>query len=475
MNRAAPVLLLPLVAGAVGCLLFPSEPSPAADSRAGTWTTWVLPSGDALRPAPPPAETDPVTLSELEEIVQLQQSRSAATDSAIRHWDGDPTTQWTHRAIDLLEFYWPLLPDVRTATPVRAARIMALLHVAMYDAIVAAWDAKYAFRRRAPARASDRVKALVPLDGTPSYPSEHAAVAAAATVILAYTFPPEDTVAFTRTARAAGEARIVAGAAFRSDVEAGRALGRGVAQRVLERARLDGSDQMWTGQAPQGPEFWKPTQPRRVALPFDPLAGGWRTWVMSSGNAFRPGPPPRLDSPQFQADLEELRRLSTGARTSAQIDVARYWATDAPSTRWELFVDQEVARHGLGTPRAARARALVSVAMYDAFVACWDAKYTYWLARPITIDPTLSPLFSTPPFPSYPSGHSTVSTAAAEVMSELFPDVAGIYRLKAEEASVSRVWGGIHYRFDIVTGDSVGARVGRAVVARAREDGAATR
>jgi membrane-associated phospholipid phosphatase len=196
---------------------------------------------------------------------------------------------------------------------------------------------------------------------------------------------------------------------------------------------------------------------------------------MSRGDAFRPGPPPLPGTPKFETDLEELRSLAKGTRTSGQIDAARRWATEAPSTHWERFVDDEILRHGLTTPRSARARALVSVAMYDAFVACWDSKYTYWLARPITMDPALITVVSTPPFPSYPSGHSTVSTAAAEVMAELFPDVATTYRKTAEEASLSRVWAGIHYRFDVVAGDSLGARVGRAVAARARTDGAGNR
>jgi membrane-associated phospholipid phosphatase len=154
------------------------------------------------------------------------------------------------------------------------------------------------------------------------------------------------------------------------------------------------------------------------------------------------------------------------------MDLARYWATDAPSIRWEIFLDEELASREWNAPRSARARAYLSVAMYDAFVACWDSKYTYWLARPVTIDPTLRTVFSTPPFPSYPSGHSTISTSASVVMAELFPVHATRYHRKAEEASLSRVYGGVHYRFDIEAGDSLGARVGRAVVARMRSDGA---
>src|SRR5690606_31170181 len=170
-------------------------------------------------------------------------------------------------------------------------------------------------------------------------------------------------------------------------------------------------------------------------------------WTLPRGDVFRPPPPPAMGSAKFEADLDELRALSR-ERTPDQADVARYWGTGPPSVRWILFLEEEIARRGLSSLRAARAHALVSVAIHDAFIACWDAKYAYWLARPITVDPRIVTVFSTPPFPSYPSGHSTISAAAAEVFAELFPDAADTYRAKALEASISRVLGGVHYRFD---------------------------
>jgi membrane-associated phospholipid phosphatase len=431
----------------------------------------VIAGASAVRPPDPPAANSAQQAAELDEAVRLQAARTTTTDSLVRAWSGDPGAPWSRIAIDRLDFYWPLLPDVRTATPIRAARIAALMHVAMYDAIVAAWDAKYVFNRQPPARASGRVRALTAIDATPSYPSEHAAVAAAAAMILSYAFPIDDTASFTRRAREAAESRIVAGAAYRSDVDAGWALGRAVAQRVLDRARLDGSAQAWTGTVPTGAAMWKPTPPRRVQSPFDPLAGTWRTWVIPAGNAFRLDAPPAAGSTQFVADLNELLALANGGRTQQQIDAARYWATDAPSIRWELFIEDEIASHRLSIPHAARARAYLSMAMYDAFVACWDTKYAYWLARPITMDPTLKTVFSTPPFPSYPSGHSTQSSAAGEVMATLFPDRAVFYREKGEEASLSRVWAGVHYRFDVLGGEALGRKVGEAFVTRMKADG----
>lgn len=455
----------------VACHDAPTQPRADAELSAAQWRAWTLSSAAALRPAPPPAAGSADASRDLDEVLRTQSTRSAATDVAIRRWSGSPTAPWDSVALGFLDFYFPLLPDVRLATPVRAARTMALLHVATYDALLAAYDAKAAYRRPSPAEADSRVRALVDVQGLPSYPSEHAAVGAAAAAVLSYLYPREDTLAFHALAREAGAARVVAGAAFPSDVAAGEAIGEAVAARVLARARVDGADAAWSGTTPVGPDLWRPTPNKFVAVPFDAGAGSWRPWVLSAGDAVRPPPPPAADSRVFTESVAELRSLSTG-RTVQQTDLARYWATDAPSVIWEKYLLAEIAARGLGPMHAARAQAFASVAMYDAFVACWDAKFTYWLRRPITAEPTLKTVFPTPPFPSYPSGHSTISSAAGEVFAELFPDAATAYRAKATDASLSRVYAGVHYRFDVETGDTVGVHVGQKVVERMRADGA---
>jgi membrane-associated phospholipid phosphatase len=454
----------------LACADAPTGPGRDVEAQAGSWRTWVLASAGEVRPGAPPASGSAETSAETEEIVRVQAARTSESDSLIRAWDGPPTTRWHALALDLSGFYWALLPDMRVATPARSARSFALLHVAMYDALVATWEAKYAYNRAAPARTDTRVRALVPISDAPSYPSEHAAAAAAAAGVLSYLFPAEDTLGFHALAREAGESRIAAGAAYRSDVDAGSAIGREVAARVIARARADGSAGAWTGTVPTGPGMWKPTPSKFVAAPFDATAGSWRTWVIPSGSAFRPDPPPFPGSQPFEWHVQELRFLSQ-TRTAEQADVARYWASESPSARWEVFVQEEIDRRRLGPVRAARALALASVATYDAMVACWDAKYAYWLMRPVTADPAIKTVFPTPPFPSYPSGHSTLSSAVAEVFAELFPDAAAHYRHKGEEASLSRVLGGVHYRFDVLTGEALGRRVGEAVVAWARSDG----
>ncbi len=468
--RVAALLLV--ISAATSCHDATTAPAPLDETAAGHWRTWLLASGSELRPAAPAAEGSAAATAELAVVVARQQRRTATDAAAIARWSASATAPWDSVALQTLDFFFPLLPEVRLATPVRAARTMAVLHTAVHDAVVASWDAKYLYRRRTPAASDSRIVALTDDHGIPSYPSEHAAVAAAASAVLAALFPALDTAALHAMEREAGDSRIVAGVAYPSDVAAGAAIGRAVAARAIARAAADGSSQPWSGTAPLGEGLWLPTTNKFVSVPFDAGAGGWRTWVLLTGDVHRPAPPPAVGSAIFQHDLNELRTLSAG-RSAEQTNVARYWATDAPSVIWEKYMLQEIASRKLGTVSAARAQALASVAMYDAFVACWDAKFTYWLARPITMDASLRPVFPTPPFPSYPSGHSTISSAAAEVFAELFPDAATKYRDRATEASVSRVYAGVHYRFDVEAGDSLGVRVGHAVVLRARQDGAA--
>ena len=206
--------------GAVGALLLAvaacAEPSTAparpVESAAATWHTWTLASASDLRPAAPAAEGSTQLQQEIDAIVAAQAAAGAPSDSLLRVYDGDPTSLWTRTAVDLLGFYWTILPDVRIATPARSARLMTLLHVAMYDAVVASWDAKWTYKRRAPSEASSRVRARVGVGGIPSYPSEHAAVAAAAYEVLAAVALPGDTAKLRAQMLAVGPARIAAGA-----------------------------------------------------------------------------------------------------------------------------------------------------------------------------------------------------------------------------------------------------------------------
>jgi hypothetical protein len=130
------------------------------------------------------------------------------------------------------------------------------------------------------------------------------------------------------------------------------------------------------------------------------------------------------------------------------------------------------ARLDHNPPRAARAYALMNVALSDVFTACWEAKFTYWAIRPMQLDPTVTTVFTTPNHPSYPAAHASVGGAMETVLGALFPRAADDFAKLADEESWSRLWAGIHFRSDIEAGRQLGRNVGHRVVAHARQDGA---
>jgi len=206
LRRTAWLAAVLLVLANAQCSEGPTVPRRADESVAAQWQPWVLASAAELRPAAPPSASASETTRELDELAQLQSSRTATTDSLIRYWNVLPTARWHQRTIDLLEFYWALLPDVRLATPVRSARVFSLVNVAMYDAMLAAWDAKVAYHRRSPAQIDRRIQSLMEEDATSSYPSDHAAAAAAAAAVLSYLFPNDDTLKLHAMEREVGDA-----------------------------------------------------------------------------------------------------------------------------------------------------------------------------------------------------------------------------------------------------------------------------
>ena len=184
-------------------------------------------------------------------------------------------------------------------------RVLALVNVAIYDATIAAWDAKYFYNRPRPSEADPSMTTVLPNPESPSYPSEHAAAAGAASAVLAYLFP-NDAQSFMDQAEMAGRSRLLAAVEYPRDVAAGLDLGRAVAARVIEWARTDGADAKWIGTVPTGPGLW-------YGDPLLPGMGTWKTWVLESGSDLRPGPPPAFDSAQRAAELAEVKNYPRDA------------------------------------------------------------------------------------------------------------------------------------------------------------------
>ena len=355
--------------------------------------------------------------------------------AATKFWEVGATVRWNTIARE----------ETRSGTlnPFTGKRMLAYLSLAQYNAAVAAKDAKKAN------------------DGS-GHPSIAAAVGGASVVLLSS--PP-----FFPTRAEFFEAQLDAQQAgpqwpgeVHRDFAAGEAIGRAVAAEVLARAANDGFTPSNEGvTVPVCPGCWFSAP---GLLPVFPRLGEMRPFFLTSGSQFRPSPPPAFGSPAFVSALAEVRRFSD-TRTPEQDASAKFWALPngyavIPAYNYQIAGEQIVKFH-LDELRAAHAMALMGMAAMDAFIACHDAKYTYWLIRPSQADPAITLSVPLPNFPSYPSNHACVTGASMAVLASLFPSDADRLNGLADEAALSRVVGGIHYRFD---GD-VGLALGRQVAA----------
>ena len=279
-------------------------------------------------------------------------------------------------------------------------------------------------------------------------------------------------------------------------VQDSQAQGAAVAAHILQWAAQDGGDVIEMLGFPAdyvltaGPAQWVPTG--LVRLQQTPLLPDWgrnRPFAMPRGTACPLPPPPAYSeapgSP-FHAEAQEVVDI-TAALTPEQTAIARFWADDAmlsmtPPGHWIAIAMQIFDRDDLPVADRSEVLARLGIALADAFIGCWDAKFAYNLLRPVTyirrvIDPGWQPLLLTPPFPEYPSGHSVQSAAAALVLTDYFGEDFAFddasrtedglplrsfpsFRAAAAEAAESRIYGGIHFRSAIDQGLAQGRCIG---------------
>jgi hypothetical protein len=278
-----------------------------------------------------------------------------------------------------------------------------------------------------------------------------------------------------------------------------RSVARGaeVARHVFDWSTTDGGHEAFRNNfpaytPPSGPGLWVPTPPGLLPA-LQPYWGANRPFVPRSGESCSPGPPPSFSESvgsAFYVEARECYRV-TSDLTPEQESIARFWSDDPGQTATppghSLSILTQVARElNLPLDGAAEAYAKVGVAVADSFVACWRTKYQYNLLRPVTyirsvIDPSWTSLLVTPPFPEYTSGHSVQTAAAAQVLTSLFGQLAftdhthdarglpprtfSSFVAAAEEAAISRLYGGIHFRAAIERGLEQGACIGEQVAA----------
>jgi len=473
------------------------------DANAGNWKTYILANSSEIAV---PAPTEPGSPAYLAELADLKTVMGAATEEQkdlARQWGGNGVLQWQSIARELAALYnvppnynadgtYPL-PDATNplsyprfpfANPPYAARAFALLAVAQYDALVATWHYKFQYNRLAPYKNDASIQSLIPGNELPSYPSEDAVIAAASREVLKFLFPGEKPLLDSKSTEQKNS-RLWAGANVQSDINAGDSLGAAVAKRIIAYAKTDkmgaannqmaypdlkadatarGITRLWTSRD-------IPARP-----PMLPFYGRVKTWNFDEATkiAIRPPAPPTVGSEVFEKNMEELRGY-VDSRTRDQFRIAAFWAdgvgTYTPPGHWNRKAADLIYESQLNEIRSARAMALVNTAVADAGVSCWDIKYYYLLPRPTEIDSKVTTCTGIPNFPSYPSGHSTFSGAAADVLTYLFPAHAADLQGMAKQASESRIYGCIHYRFDCEDGLTVGKKVGDYAITRGRNDG----
>jgi len=372
----------------------------------------------------------------------------------------DVVTDWNNAALDAIR-------AGHTAPPI-ASRSLAIVHVSIYDAVngIARTYEPYLVQSAVPASAS-----------------REAAASAAAHQALVNLFPASTSSFDALLAAILGAIR------DGPQKTAGIVWGEFVANQILAARAGDGWDAIVPPPGGSGLGVWVPTPP--AFLPYSlPQWGFVVPFAMSSSSQFRPSGPPSLDSQRYAADYEEVKELGAAVgstRTEEQTEIALFWAdgvgTETPPGHWNSIAQTIGAAQDNTLGENARLFALLNIAMADAAICSWDAKYIFHFWRPVTAiafaEPELNwmSFIVTPPFPDYVSGHSTFSGAAATVLALFYGTddlpfttgsdfLPGVYRsfptclAAAEEAAVSRLYGGIHFRSANEDGLQAGISIG---------------
>ena len=314
-----------------------------------------------------------------------------------------------------------------------------------------------------------------------------AAVAAAAHRILVTQFP---------TQQSALDASYATSLANISDGPAktrGVAVGEQAAADVQQARAHDGFQANVPYSFGSGPGVWILPTDNPATTPATPWAAEMTPFIMNTADQYRPGPPPALTSPAYTASYNETKDYGSAisaVRTAEQTDIALFWGRGRPDAQYNSGIRDLVTTHNFSRVQAARALALTNLVAADAFIACFDGKYTYSAWRPYTAiragdtdgnpdtvaDPTWTPLVRTPNHPEYPANHACVTTSFATTVDNLLgpahfsvtiPGTPASTELRhytsssqlITEIANARIWDGVHFRFSTDAGTTIGRSV----------------
>lgn len=477
------------------------------DLDAGTWKTVLLSRPDSFLVAAPAAINLPGYIGELNEIKGLQHNLNDQQKNDIKYWAAGSVLRWNETMRELVAKHnlppyqneddtYPIpnaanpfaYPEFPFSNPPYAARAYAYVSAAQYDALVACWHYKKLYNRAAPYKVDSTINAnstLITKTDLPSYPSDAAVLAGVTAELMKLFFPTEIGAVEAKNANAK-ESTIASGACTRSDWAVGETLGRQIASVFAARGRTDntgkavGTQAQWDSLANAAigkgeiPWISLETPKRNPMLPF---FGNVKSLLIDSTSmaSLMPGPPPSTNSDEMKKETEEvLSYIKNPSRDD--IELVHFWADGAgtytPPGHWNAIAAEDFIGQNFSEVRWARNMSLLNITMMDAAIICWKAKYFYFNPRPTQMNPEIKTTTGIPNFPSYVSGHSTFSGAAATILSHILPGKADAYNKMADDASKSRLVGGIHYRSDIEVGLDVGKKTGNYAVQRAQIDGA---
>ncbi len=197
---------------------------------------------------------------------------------------------------------------------------------------------------------------------------------------------------------------------------------------------------------------------------FGQDAGSWKPWLIARGDQFRVPAPIKVDwQQQLQKTKEALAKI-----TPKQKQAVVFWAgnpgTVTPPGQWIIYANDYMWENNIPLDKMLEVRAVLAMAITDSVIAVFDSKYSYWIRRPNMFDPSIQTVMPTPNHPSHPAGHSTISGAASTVLNFYFPQNKSTWEELAYNASMSRIWGGIHFTVDHEQGIILGQKVAKAAL-----------
>jgi PAP2 superfamily len=369
---------------------------------------------------------------------QLANAPSTPKAGALRRHHSLTTIYWNQLARELVGSH--------RVDPPRASRLYALLSIAQHDAALSDQGAKaitssatrsFGYLQRLRIEGASRAVLSELLHGDLDYISE---------------FHFRDSYPMLTT----------------EELKSAYQGGRATALQLLKKRQDDRSDDASEVVAPTGPYVWYVWRFLQNQPPIRPRWAYVRPLAVRNIADFVP-PRPSLDPNALDSALDEVRRASSNA-TAQERELVYTWAdgagTSTPPGHWNAIAAGLITESGLAEISTARTLALLNIALMDAGIACWRTKYTYWMVRPNQLDSKINPLIPVPNFPSYTSGHSAFSAAAAAVLGLIFPKKKDLLRRMAKQAGLSRLYAGIHFGFDVDDGLLQGERIANAAIDR---------